>query len=255
MKTTKINFLIVLLLILPLGLLQGQEESSTQAFWVHEDQVKPSMVQDYEKMAKDLVTNCKEHNIQGLNWITTVTSDFRYLYVTPIKSMTDINYDGYGPLKEKMGDESFNKLFDAMDECYDTHGDYVLLMDKDLSYMPDGLTQTPEGQDYRKFYYVRTTAANNAKLKEKLMAIKEFYQEKGSKVHYRVYRSGFGTMGNYYMVAVAAKDAVSFETMGGENAALLGDERQKVFADMMQYVTSLEEVTGTMRHDLAYTPE
>ena len=121
--------------------------------------------------------------------------------------------------------------------------------------MPDGITQTPDGQDYRKFYYVKTTPGMAPKLQEKFQAIKDFYAQKGAKVHYRVYRSGFGTQEDYYLVAIAAKDAVSFETIGDENDAILGDDRHALFQDMMKYVTSIDEVAGMMRPDLAYNPK
>lgn len=254
MKTLKIKFLLLLLFIIPIGALQGQDDSS-QAYWVHEDRVKPSMVMEYEQAAKDLVAQSKKHQINGSMWITTSTMDFRYLYVSPINSLADINYDGFGTLQEKMGEEAFNKLFSDMDKCYDTHGDYVLILDKELSYMPSGLTQTPEGQDYRKFYYLHTTPGKVGKLKEKMAAVKKLYQDKGSKSEYRVYRSGFGTMGSYYMVAIAAEDAVSFESGGVENDKLLGDEAPKVFGEVMKYISKMEEISGRMRPDLAYIPE
>ena len=169
--------------------------------------------------------------------------------------MSDISYEGFASLQEAMGKEAFGKMFSDMDKCYTAHGDYIIHLNEELTYMPDGFTQTPEGQNYRRFYYLRTTPEHNAMLKEKMKAVKEFFAKKGSKMQYRVYQSGFGTMGNFYMVAVAAKDGISFETLGEENDAILGDERKEVFGSMMKYVTSTEEVTGMMRPDLAYSPE
>ncbi|MGB5236600.1 MAG: hypothetical protein WBM43_09020 [Flavobacteriaceae bacterium] len=251
MKHFKI-WIIGLLFVAPLAM--SSQEAPTM-YWVHEDQVKPSMVMEYEKSAKELVDNCIKHNAQIPGWITTSTDDHRYLYVSPINSMSDINYDGFTGLQEAMGEEAFGKMFSDMDKCYTAHGDYVIHLNEELTYMPDGFTQTPEGQNYRRFYYLRTTPEHNGMLKEKMKAVKEFFAKKGSKMQYRVYQSGFGTMGNFYMVAVAAKDGITFETMGEENDAILGDERGEVFGSMMKYVTSMEEVTGMMRPDLAYSPE
>ncbi|MGI9546294.1 MAG: hypothetical protein ACR2MM_03590 [Flavobacteriaceae bacterium] len=245
-------WILAVLFAVPMSII-GQD--APKMYWVHEDQVKPSMIMEYEKSAKQLVENCQKHNIQTLGWITTATNDHRYLYVSPISSMADINYDGFDPLVEAMGEEAFGQMFSDMDKCYTSHGDYIIVLNEELTYMPEGFTQTPEGEDYRRFYYINTTPEHNGMLKEKMKAIKEFYASKSSKVHYRVYQSGFGTMGNYYMVAVASKDGISFETMGEENRSLLGDERHQVFSDMMKYVTSIEEVTGMMRRDLAYSPK
>ncbi len=230
------------------------QEKTTQSFWVHEDQVKPAMLMEYEQAAKQLVDNCKKYDIKTLGWITSQTDDFRYLYVSPINSMADISYEGFKPLREKMGADAFDKMFADMDKCYTSHGDYVLVLDRDLSYMPGGITQTPEGQNYRRFFFLYTTPGDVGHLTEAIKNVKKMYEEKGSKSHYRIYRSGFGNMGNYFMVAVASKDAISYETQGEANDKLLGPEAKEVFGSVMKYVTKMEEVSGKMRPDLAYTP-
>jgi len=240
-------------LVMPFAL-SAQDDGNYQMYWVHEDQVMPSKLADYEKTAKMLAEKCKEFNIDIPGWITSQTTDHRYLYVSPIKSIAEISFEGMGQLREKMGDEAFKQMFADFDKCYTAHGDYVITMDKELTYMPDGITQTPEGENYRKFWYLHTTPAKAKKLREKMLAVKELYQSKGSKAHYRVYRSGFGTMGDFYLVAAASKDAVSFETAGAANDQLLGEDAQPLFMEVMQYITKIEEVTGYMRPDLAYSP-
>ncbi|NND16219.1 MAG: hypothetical protein HKN89_07825 [Eudoraea sp.] len=256
MRTSKsLSVFLTLMMVVPF-LLHAQDDNKYPMYWVHEDKVMPSMQADYEKVAKMLTDKCTEFNVDIPGWITTSSIDARYLYVTPIKSLGDIaNANaGFGDLREKMGAEAFDQMFADMNKCYTAHGDYVITMDKELTYMPDGITQTPEGEDYRKFYYLHSTPSKIGKLRKKMMAIKELYQSKGSKSSYRVYRSGFGTMGDFYMVAIASKDAVSFEVNGAANDKLLGEDAKPLFAEVMKYVTKMEEVTGAMRPDLAYTP-
>ena len=62
MRKLKI-WILGIILVAPLALI-GQE--APKMYWVHEDQVKPSMVMEYEKITKELVDNCKKHNIQTL---------------------------------------------------------------------------------------------------------------------------------------------------------------------------------------------
>ncbi len=100
MKQAKISIVLILLMVAPfLGL--AQEEKSYQAFWVHEDRVKPGMRGTYEEITKDLVAACKEHNIQETQWITLRMNDNTYLYVTPINSMADLDKNGFATLSEK----------------------------------------------------------------------------------------------------------------------------------------------------------
>ncbi len=253
MRTLKINFLATLLLVFSIGIIKAQD--APKMYWVHEDVVKPSMIAEYEAVCKDLTSNLKKHNIQELNVIVTNTSDHRYLWVSPIASMADINFSAWETLSEKMGGTAMDDLFDRMNKSYDTEHDYVIHLDEELSYMPGGITQTPEGQDYRKFHYFHYTPGNEDAVREKSAAIKKLFESKGSKVHYRTYKSGFGNRGAFYMVAVAAKDATDYATKIAENNELLGEEWPKIYGDFQASLLEYEMVEGQMRPDMAYSPE
>ena len=253
MRTEKLKFLIALLLIVPLGLIQAQN-SKSQAYWVHEDVVKPNMVGEYESIVKELVANMKKHNIQDVNMIVSNLVGARYLYVGPIENMAELDKSSFATLSEKMGAEAMGKLFDRMDKCYDIEQNYVIRLDKDLSYMPDGITQTPEGQDYRKFHYLHFAPGDRAMIKEKMKAIKDMFVQKGSKEYYRVYKSGFGTRGEFYMVAIAAKDAIHYATQTQENDALLGEDGKKTMGNLFSNLLKYEVFEGRMRPDMAYSP-
>ncbi len=231
------------------------QTDASQAFWVHEDHVKPAVVDEYEAVGKKLVDNLKQHNIQDEQWITAQTDDFRYLYVGPIKNMADLDRPLFGSLAEKMGGESLGQLFSEMDQYYTTHFDYIIYLDTELSYMPSGISQTPEGQPYRKFYYLHTTPAMKDGLAKAMKGIRDLYESKGSKIEYRVYRSGFGAPNDFFMVAIAAEDAVNYAQNSVSNQALMGEDAKPVFDKAMDYVTKMETITGRMRPDLAYSPD
>lgn len=254
MRTLKFNYLLTLLLFFPLAFAQAQDDSKSQAYWVHEDVVKPSMVMEYESIVKDLVGNMKKHNIQEVQMIVSNLADSRYLYVSPIANMAQLDKPIFATLAEKMGSDAMSALFDKMDKCYDIEQNYIIYLDKELSYQPSGINQTPEGQDYRKFHYLHISPANRAAVKENMKAVKDLFASKGSKVHYRVYKSGFGTRGEFYMVAVAAKDAVDYAQMIKENDALLGEDRVKVMGNLFGSLLKYKEFIGNMRPDMAYSP-
>ncbi len=253
MKTKLSTFLTwAMLALLPFALFaQG---SGNQSYWIHEDVVKPGMVGEYEAVCKELIGHMKAHNIQGSGWIATNTSDNRYLYVSPIANMADLDKNVFVTLAEKMGQEAMGALFARMDKCYDVEQDYVITLDADLSYQPGGISQTPSGQDYRMFHYLFVTPGNRAVVKEKMKAVKNMFSSKGSKVYYRVYRSGFGTRGEFYMVAVAAKDAVDYAQNAKANQELMGEDGRKVMWDLFSNLLRYEEYSGMMRPDMAYSP-
>ena len=101
MKKLKTGLTSLLLLILTGAIGIAQEASSSQAFWIHEDVVKPSKAADYEAICKELTDNLRKHNIQEFSSIVTNTEDDRYLWVSPIANMADIDKPIFKTLMER----------------------------------------------------------------------------------------------------------------------------------------------------------
>jgi hypothetical protein len=228
-------------------------QNVNQAFWIHEDQVKPSMLKEYETVTKDFIKACKEHDLKDADWATSRIDCGTYLTIVPINSMADFDKNSMAPLAKKMGEENFRAIFNRFDECYDTHRNYMVHLIDDMSYMPNGLTTNTVGEDYRKWHFFHVTPQNVANLRNKMMEVKSLYETKGAKQHFRIYRNGFGSTGDYYLVVISAKDAQSYAKTSEETDKLLGEEGEKLFDDLMQYVHKYESKTGRMRPDLAYT--
>lgn len=253
MKTLKIFLSLFLLAVFPYG--SAAQSTSRQSFWIHEDQVKPSKVMEYESIAKELIGHLKKHNIQEVNFMANSMDDNRYIYIGPLANMADLDVRIFDTLSEKMGKESFNDLFARMDACYDVERDYVIHLEPDLSYMPNGISMTTEGADYRTYHFLHYAPANRALVRQKIEAIRDLFAKKGSKEYYRIYRSGFGTPNEYYMVAVSAKNAADQEAMASANNELLGDEGKKAFGELFGSLLRYEKFTGRMRPDLFYQPQ
>jgi len=211
------------------------------------------MLKEYESVTKDFIKACKEHNLKDADWTTARIDGGTYLTIAPINSMADFDKNPMAPLAEKMGEENFRAIFSRFDKCYDTHRNYMVHLINDMSYMPNGLTTNTEGEDYRKWHFFHVTPQNVANLRNKMKEIKSLYETKGAKEYFRIYRNGFGSTGDYYLVVISAKDAQSYAKTSEETDKLLGEEGEKLFNDLMQYVHKYESKTGRMRPDLAYT--
>lgn len=248
MKTIKNAFLLTLALCLTLNISNAQK-----MFQVHQDNVKPSMMLEYEKIAKEFHAACVEHNLQT-KWLVTTMDDFSYLYVTPIENFADLDKRPFADMAKAMGDK-FGDMFNRFDKCYDSHGDYIIVMDEELTYMPEGIDQVQEGMDYRDYYFIHYTPENGKGLREAMESVKDMFADKGSKSHYRVYRTAFGSMDSYYMVAMSSKDAMDSAQKEKANQDLLGPERFEVFNKVLKYADKMEEVTGEIRRDLTYNPQ
>ncbi|MBD0822591.1 hypothetical protein [Aestuariibaculum marinum] len=246
MKTIKHFLTLILLIVLiPAG--------SAQMYRIHQDNVKPSKVMDYEKAAKAFNEACAKYNVQT-SWATATTNDFKYIYISEIENMAALDERPFATMAEAMGDD-FGKLFEDFDKCYDSHSSYIIHLSKDLSYMPEGLSITQEGQDYRKWFYIYFTPQNARKVQEGMEAVKNLYASKNAKEYYRVYRNGFGTAEDCYIVAVSSKDEIDGATKSKENEKLLGPDSWDTFKKVMDYTERFEEVNGRMRPDLSYAPK
>ncbi|MCF7560651.1 hypothetical protein L3X39_08375 [Sabulilitoribacter multivorans] len=250
MKTIKSTLLLALVFCISVSSLQAQ-----QMFQVHQDNVNPSKIMEYEAAAKAFNEACKEHNVQ-VSWVTATTNDMRYLYISPLENFAELDKNPFSDMAKAMGDK-FGEMFQAFDKCYDSHTTYTITLVEDLTYMPEGISMTQDGQNYRKFFYIYFTPANAAKIREGMKAVKELYSKKGSKEYYRVYRNGFGTAEDFYLVAVSAKDEIDGATRAKANEKVLGtqEERWEVFSKVMNYASRFEEVSGEMRPDLDYSPK
>lgn len=226
-----------------------------QMYWIHVDDVKPSMVAEYEATIKEAFGLLKQHNIQTEGTIVLATNDSKYHFISPIKNLGDVNYKVWSDLSEKAGQEVVSNLFNKMDKCYDNERDYALTLRKELTYMPDGITQTPEGQNYRKQYIFYVAPGNRAVVNEKFKAVKEVYEKKGAKEYYRVYKSGFGADGEHYLVSIAAKDALEYAKTETETMELIGDEGKRALGELFGSALKYTVIDGNMRPDLAYTPK
>ncbi|MAU26758.1 MAG: hypothetical protein CMH48_13660 [Muricauda sp.] len=230
------------------------QQSKNQAFYIHEDQVKPSMIQEYEAVSKDFMEACKTHNLQDVNWNIASTTTNKYLTISPIENMAALDNNVFAPLREKMGDEAFGDIFKRFNKCYDVHRDYIVYLNEELTYMPEGIDINTEGKNYRKWHRLYVAPENIQQLKGKLKELKALFEKKGSKEYYRIYHNGFGAEGDYYVAVVSAKDAEDYARQSKENEALLGEEGKKLFGEMFKYVLRYETDEGQMRPDLAYAP-
>jgi hypothetical protein len=226
--------------------------AQNQMFAIHADYVKPSMEKEYVSASKAYAEECKKHNLQNADWTMIRLDNGTYMTFETLANMAALDSDPHAPLAEKMGKENYQALMSRFNKCYDRHGSYVLNRIENLTYMPEGAIVAQEGNNYRKYHYLYVTPATAGIVRDKMKDIKELYAKKGSKEYYRVYHSGYGTLGEYFLVAISAKDEQSYAKQSDENEALLGDEGKKLLGDLFENISRYDPVTGYIRTDLSY---
>ena len=249
MKTIKQILLTVSLLLVATFTLNAQN----QMFSIHADYVKPSMEKEYVSACKEYAEACKKHNLQNADFTTVRLDNGAFLTFETIANMAALDTDSSAPLADKMGKENFQALLARFNKCYDRHGSYVVTRIENLTYMPEGAIAAQEGNNYRKYHYLYVTPSTAATVGAKIKAIKDLYVKKGSKEYFRVYHSGYGTLGEFFLVAISAKDEQAYAIQSDANNKLLGDELKPLMDDLLQNITRYDPMTGYIRPDLSYT--
>ena len=249
MRNFKTSILVLVMLLFAFNTAIAQDEQP-KMFALHTDNVNFDMLKKYEDLSKEFKTYCEKYNIQGIDYATYTIEDGRYIYVSSIEKMADLDKSTLGDLDDNVGKEAFKKLIDEMNTCYDSHSDSVIYYSQNLSYMPEGYTT--DGKNAREFHFLYYSPKNAKAMRESIEAIKNLYKTKGVKTGYKIYHSGFGNLESYYMVSIAGTDELDLAQMSKENDEILGDERNEVISNLINLTTKYDQVNGRSRPDLSY---
>ncbi|WP_033958651.1 hypothetical protein [Psychroserpens jangbogonensis] len=251
MKSVKQFLKLLVVVTLFCNFAYAQDEEPTM-YNVHTDFVNFDKLAQYEQVAKELKDNCIKHGVKNMSWLTVSTEDGRYMYVSQVDNMAELDTNVMAELREKMGKEAVGAMLNKMDECYDAHGNEIVHYLPGLSYNPEGYSR--EGMNEREYHFLYYSPKNGGALGDAIEKIKELFTAKGVKNGYNVYHSGFGSDESYFMVAVAGKSALHIAQTGEDNDVLLGEGKDAVFFEMIQLTSKYDQVNGTIRPDLSYSP-
>ena len=237
---------VLALMITSTVLAQGDK---TQLFAVHEDIVKPSMTAKYESTAKALRDLLAEHNEDELTYMTVQTDDNRYLYLSTLENYGQMDNNVWADISEAAGDE-LGEVFKGFDGCYDSHWNYTLRLNHDLSYDSEGINNDDKLFRHFTWYYIDPSMESEAHAVAKEW--KELFASKGVKQSYRIYQSDMGMHSPMYIVIQQAKDQASWLKESEAATKALGEDGAKLSARTAALCNKIEEFNGYMRPDLAY---
>ncbi len=230
-----------------------EEASKAKLFLVHEDIVKPSKVAEYEKATKAFQAELAKHDMTMMKNIVVQNDEMVYSYVYELENMAALDQRPFGDLREKMGDEAFQAMWDAYDNTIESHKGYMVTGREDLSYMPAAM-ETAEEMNFRHFDIVHFTPGKSREARQNAEEWKALYESKKSTMGYRTYVGGIGTQTPMYIFVARAKNEVDFYTRNEKNRELLGAEGEALWKKSMTLIDKFEHVNGRIRPDLSYMP-
>ena len=238
-----------LVLVLLFSAMAFGQGDNTQLFIVHEDVVKPSMIAKYEQTSKALKDLLEAHSYSDLKYMTVQSDNNRYLYLSTAENYAEMDKNVWAGIFEKAGDE-LNRIFEGFDGCYDTHWNYTLRLNHDLSYDSEGINN--DDKLFRHFTWYYIDPAMESEAHEVAKEWKELFKSKGVKQSYRIYQSDMGMHTPMYIVIQQAKDQASWLKESEAAQKALGEDGARLSAKTAALCTKIEEFNGRMRPDLAY---
>ncbi len=226
------------------------QEKKTQKFWVHEDMVKPNKVMEYEKASKAFVETCQKHAGAEAHFMTMSSDDMRYIFISPIENMAQLDENPFAAMDEALGKEGSAKVWSSWDGMFTTHKDYIINLSHELSYNSGEIME--EGINYRNltYYYIYPDKMQEAKALAKEW--KELYASKSIPQGYRIYTGGMGTE-PHLMVVQWAKSAAEFYAQQEKTRETLGDAASELYARTLAVTKKIETIDGQMRPELSFT--
>lgn len=239
LKTSLLTFVIGLL-ALPVLLAQSER----QLFVVHEDQVIPGMMDDYMELMGEVAAAFKAKGNE-MESTTYTREDFSVIHVTPIESMADLDRNMSAYFSEMMGEEEFKQAFSRFDKHYHQHGDYVVALNEELSYMPEGnLDPTTPGQPYRLWQYYTVSADNHDEVYELAKEMKALHKNSGSKLNWRIYEPVLGIMGPQFVVVMSGKNAAELENRMSATKQLLKGKDMEIGQQILKLTIEYRTLRG-----------
>lgn len=221
MKT--IFYFIAALILMPAVWAQTPKDDSQQMYWVREIQVKPGMRAENIALDKEYLENVKKHD-NDHKYLFMVNDEELIRYFTPINSLCDITSDYKAHLTEKIGKDKANELFLKYNETATMHGDYILTTDNDLSNIKEEKPNIDAGSAYHKWIFYYPYPEKSDEFVKQANTVKKLVDSNDTKLVSRVYRSGFGSPEEFFIVSIPAKDEASYENLIQETGEIIGEE-------------------------------
>lgn len=250
MKTIK-NFVAICLIAVVMPFNAFAQGDNDQMFAVYTYEIMPEKVKAEEAFVKEMKATLKKHGVEGPTWSTAVTNTNTFMYIMPLENMADLDNNPWQELSEKMGEKEWKKLIDKADGHESSSSSSVLVLDAELSYMPDGLDPTTEGKDFRAWNMFHIKPGKYDEAKDLAKKIKEVYASKNSKFHYRIYHNRFGGDGNTLVVVSSHKNMGDYYQSASTARALVEKDTESLYDEFLTCVAKQDRMYGNMRPDLS----
>ncbi|HJW94140.1 MAG TPA: hypothetical protein VJ901_11030 [Thermoanaerobaculia bacterium] len=232
------------------------EPPKPQLYSLYEEVVNPSMMTQYEGATKDLVKALGEKKLTSASFVvnTYMTSDFHYLYMTPIASWAQLDTidNDWRELKEKIGAERWTDIQKRGNGAMSSYDSAIIARRDELSYRPETPRLPEEREPFARleFYYLKPGAEEQAEQVAKDYVT--LFKEKKIADGFSIYTALSGHDLPVLVAVIPAQSPADFAAADERNTAALGDALRTLQGRAMSLTRRIERKDVWFRPDLSY---
>jgi hypothetical protein len=250
----KYFLLLFVLTICYSGLIQAQDSTDGQLFWLHEEVVKISMWDQYEATSKEWVDLMTQGGLDLPAVYASQRDDGHYYYLIPLKSYADIDktYGAFGDAISKIGKDKWKEYMMRNNSSMETSVDYIVRRSDKYSYEPKEPRLKPEERGFIHWMFFTYAPGKRQEVLDVLADWKALYEKNNIPDGWAIWFPEVGFQNNMIALTESAKDGADFYAENDKNNKILKDEQQKLWERISANVLTMEDKYGRPRPDLEY---
>jgi len=233
------------------------EKPPPQFYFVEDNVVKPSKVNEFEAAAKEFLAMIEKYQFPYPCY-TYMADDFHYYFVYPMENFSDIDkaYKVFYEILAEFGEEKWQAINKQMGKTLEYLKQGTFMEQPALSYAPQGQQVDLEKVPYTYWGFAYGKPGLERELEANLKEWVALYKSKEIPMGFTTYMGGLGTDMPLYFWTLRAENAAEYWQLDEKIVEELGPEKvMALWNKTLALLRKYEYKTGLFRPDLSYLPK
>jgi len=249
------NFVLLLgLMICFSWLAMAQEKMDGKLFWLHEEVVKISKWDQYEKTSKQWVDLMTKGGLDLPAVYASQRNDGHYYYLIPLDNYAEADKfsDIFNSAIEKIGKDEWKEFMMQNNSSMETSMDYVVRRSDKYSYDPEVPRLKQDERGFIHWIFFTYSPEKRQEVLDVLAEWKALYKKNNIPDGWTIWFPEIGFQNNMIALTEDAKDAPDFYAEMDNNSKKIKDDENKLWEKLSANVLTIEDKYGKPRPDLNY---
>ena len=219
--------------------------------------VKPSMVMQYEAATKEMCALLTKHKADSseVNFFTLSGPELGYVYVIPLAdgfSSMDAVHERWMKAVQSIGAENWQAIQAKADACVNSSSVIHSVYREDLSYVPETPAVKQEDVGYAHYEFLYIIPGKEQEFAAIAKEWKELYEKNGIKRSWVIYEQVTGDDLPLYLMAEVAESEADYYATTAKIRERLGEAGVELGMRSTALIRRIESMSGRPRPELSY---